>query len=290
MACGGQTGDRPDGGASPEPDVCAPIAPITSGMDSTGGPVDCQALSAYEISTLEDFETGDAVGWQIANDQTARQSPAPETDPIVAESIPGGRCLDTPGMQSQYALHILSGSFASYGGAFSRKFARRILNVTPCPVHPCWDRPIGLPPMGPCGSSLLPSTQPGAPSLCLTGTDASTWEGVVLWARKGRGSSSNIRVQLGDVHTDESNQACECAPSGTQADPSQVCDPFGMPQGVDETFRPYLFPFRLMRQSGHGQPSPNGLDTSELFTIAVTYGTGAWDLWIDDIAFYRTKP
>lgn len=295
--CGSRTGQQSDAAGNLEPDaagnldadVCAMI-PLNDGGDFNGGSVDCQALSAYEISVIEDFETGAAAGWQIDNDRTAVQIPAPDTDPPHAELIPGGRCLDTQGMQSQYALHIVSGTLASYGGVFSRRFPRRLVNATPCPVHACEDRPPGPPPMGPCGNGFSLPDQPSATTACLTGADESVWEGIVLWARKGTSSASNIRVQLGDVHTDESNQACDCALPGTHADPSQVCDPFSLVQPVDATFRPYLFPFRLMRQSGQGKPSPLGLDTSQLFSIAITYGRGAWDLWIDDIGFYRRKP
>src|SRR5262249_14485093 len=135
--------------------------------------------------------------------------------------------------------------------------------------------------------------------VCLTGTDASAWEGIVLWGRKGPGSASSIRLTLGDEHTDDSNEACECNnsefnPAGhlisttNQNDSSNGCDKFGMFQTPTETWQPLFFPFSLLQQGGWGKPSP-GLDTSQIFSISINYGRAAWDIWLDDIAFYRRK-
>jgi hypothetical protein len=32
-----------------------------------------------------------------------------------------------------------------------------------------------------------------------------------------------------------------------------------------------------------------GLDTSGLFSFGIEFGRGSWDLWIDDVGFYRRK-
>jgi hypothetical protein len=40
-----------------------------------------------------------------------------------------------------------------------------------------------------------------------------------------------------------------------------------------------------MRQAGFGRRSALALD--QVFSISIDYGRGAWDLWIDDIGFYR---
>jgi hypothetical protein len=55
---------------------------------------------------------------------------------------------------------------------------------------------------------------------------------------------------------------------------------------VDHTWRAYFVPFSGMQQGGWGLPSPS-LDTSGLFSVTVQLGRGAWDVWIDDIGFYR---
>jgi len=95
---------------------------------------------------------------------------------------------------------------------------------------------------------------------------------------------------VSDRHTDDSNQACECNPNTNQNDTTDGCDKFGSYIVLDDTWRPYLVPFNEMQQGGWGKPAPNGLDTHGLFSIAIDYGRAAWDLWIDDIGFYRRKP
>jgi hypothetical protein len=315
VACGGQsTGERPDAAATGLPVACAPIVPLSTDPDPGSGPVDCHALDDYDLSLTfnykaagearplwigDNFETGAATGWYINNDRTALQTPAPDTDPVFGEVIPGGRCLGVPGVESRFAIHIVSGNLTDYGGVFGRNLPRRILDADPCPVHSCPDRIPYPAAIGPCGLGQGNPAQPNALPVCLTGTDASQWEGIVMWARKGPGSQSSVRIQLGDVHTDDSNQACECNnselnPAGqlisatNQNDSSNGCDKFGMFATLTDTFRPYFFPFNTMQQGGWGKPSP-GVAADQLFSITVSYGRQAWDLWIDDISFYRRK-
>jgi hypothetical protein len=123
---------------------------------------------------------------------------------------------------------------------------------------------------------------------CTTGADASAWDGVVLWARKGPGSGSGVRVQVSDPRTDDSNQACVCNPFTNQNDTSDGCDKFGTHINIDHTWRAYFVPFAGMQQGGWGLASP-GLDTSGLFSVTVQLGRGAWDVWLDDVAFYRRR-
>lgn len=315
VACGGQTGDRPDAGTSGYALTCAPVLPLSSDPDPGSGPVDCHALDDYELSlTLDykatgetpmawlgdDFELGAASGWYVNNDRTAMQTPAPDTDPVFGEQIPGGRCLGIPGRESRFAIHIVSGNLTDYGGVFGRNLPRRFLSEMPCPVPYCLDRVPYPPAIGPCGlgQGNAVANSPASPQ-CLTGMDASQWEGIVMWARKGPGSQSSVRLSFGDVHTDDSNQACECnnqernqsgklISATNQNDSSNGCDKFGSFATLTETFRPYFFPFSAMQQGGWGKPSP-GIATDQLFSISVSYGRQAWDLWIDDISFYRRK-
>jgi hypothetical protein len=43
-----------------------------------------------------------------------------------------------------------------------------------------------------------------------------------------------------------------------------------------------------MQQGGWGKPSAAAA-IDQLFSISLSYGRQAWDLWIDDISFYRRK-
>jgi hypothetical protein len=281
-ACGG-SGDAP---RPASPGACEPIT-ITDADDLGSGPVDCHALDDYDVQWIDDFETGAGTGWYTNNDRSALQQPAPDSDPVPAQQIPGGRCLGVPGVESREAIHIRSGVLTDFGGVFGRNM-RRLLEVTPCPITPCFDRPPPPPPSGPCGVGMGTPAAAAATASCITGADASQWEGIVVWARKGQGSGSSVRVHVSDHFTDDSNEACVCNPFTDQNDTTDGCDKFGTYITLDDTWRPYLVPFNEMQQGGWGRPSP-GLDTSGLFSVAIDYGRAAWDLWIDDIGFYRRK-
>jgi hypothetical protein len=109
---------------------------------------------------------------------------------------------------------------------------------------------------------------------------------VLVWARKGPGSHTNVRLRFSDVRTDEA--ACTCNPFTNQNDTSDGCDKFGAYISLGHDFQAFLVPFREMQQGGWGLSSPS-LDTSELMSFGIEFGRGAWDMWIDDIALYRSK-
>jgi hypothetical protein len=280
LACGGNNDDpRPE-----PPGLCGGIR-LTGNDDPGSGPIDCAALEGYEIELIDDFETGAATGWYVNNDFTAQQVPAPDTDPVPGQRIPGGRCLETPGMGSDYAIHILTGNLSEFGGVFGRNMRRR-LDADPCPITPCLGRTPPPPSVGPCGIGQATPDQQNVATECTTGADASAFEGIVLWARKGPGSASGLRIQVSDPLTDDSNQACVCNPFTNENDTSDGCDKFGTYLNVDDTWRAYFVPFAGMQQGGWGLASP-ALDTSGLFSVTVQLGRGEWDIWIDDIGFYR---
>jgi hypothetical protein len=287
IACSGSdAGPRP-----PSAGTCEPIT-LTDADDLGSGPVDCSALDDYDVQLIDDFETGAGSGWYTNNDRSALQVPAPDSDPVPGAEIPGGRCLGVPGMESRHAIHIRSGVLTDFGGVFGKNM-RRLLDTSPCPITPCFTRAPPPAPRGPCGVGMGTPAQGNwtspPPQACITGADASQWEGIVLWARKGQGSGSSVRVHVSDHFTDDSNQACVCNPYVNQNDTTDGCDKFGSYIDLDDTWRPYFVPFDEMQQGGWGRPSP-GLDTSGLFSVAIDYGRAAWDLWIDDIGFYRRKP
>jgi hypothetical protein len=282
-ACGGSNDvPRPTSAGS-----CEPIT-ITDADDIGSGPVDCHALDNYDVQWIDDFETGAGTAWYTNNDRSALQVPPPDSDPVPGQLIPGGRCLGVSGAESRYAIHIRSGVLTDFGGVLGRNM-RRALDETPCPITPCFDRPPPPPPRGPCGIGMGTPAAAAASASCITGADATQWDGIVVWARKGEGSGSSVRVHISDRYTDDSNQACVCNPYTNQNDTTDGCDKFGSYIVLDGTWRAYFVPFDEMQQGGWGRPSP-GIDKSGLFSLAIDYGRAAWDLWIDDIGFYRSKP
>lgn len=299
VACGGEEGKRPE----PEP-LCRPLLPLSDQPDPGSGPVDCNALDGLELYLIDSFEPGVArTGWYINNDRSALSDPLPDTDPVPATAIPGGRCVgavptaaaatvcDRPDVprgqctepyraESQFALHIRTGNLTRDGGVFGRNLSKTCSPVNETPI--CTLRP-GPPEIGACSTGMGPSPPRHG---CRAAEDTSDWDGIVLWGRKGPGSQSTVRVRVSDAETDEAG--CICNPYTNQNDTSDGCDKFGKHVTLDGNFRAYLVPFDEMQQGGWGRPA-SGIDRSNLFSVAIEYGRGAWDLWIDEIAFYRRR-
>lgn len=217
VACGGSTDEpRPEPSASPPlPEYLDAPAPAGTGSASAGAT--CNPRSDIERSTVEDFELGAAGGWYLSNDVCATcqnfvnaadalrnagvlSDPTAEAgrqtqlaalqasldacrpscnaallvpnffdSPPVAEPIPGGRC------DSRYAMHVKGGPFLLWGGNMGFAFAPA-LNVTDFDVR---DEATG-------------TERPGQ-----------NFQGITFWARLGGTSYNNLRVEVGEKHTDQ---------------------------------------------------------------------------------------
>jgi hypothetical protein len=139
--------------------------------------------------------------------------------------------------------------------------------------------------VGPCSVGEPPSP----PRLgCQPIYDTSDWDGIVFWGRVAPGSETSVRVRASDYLTDD--KGCACNPYTSQNDASDGCDKFGVfVPPLTGDFQVRFAPFEEMQQGGWGRASP-GLFRNRIFEIAVEYGRGAWDLWVDDIGFYRRRP
>jgi len=306
VGCGGDS-EKP---RPADPGACRPIVPLVDYPDPWLGKVDCSALDGYEVLLLDDFEpfvTEQA--WYVNNDRTAEQDPPADTNaPPHMTEIPGGRCTgvapsadatglcdlttattppgECPGVlapEAHGAMHIITGHLSNNGGQLGQTLAK-------CPAPPAddpllyeCDLSVGPPEQGACSTADAPTKG----QLGCVGLDASGWEGIVLWARIGPGSQASVKVRVADRITDD--KGCVCNSNTNQNDASDGCDKWGRFIQLDGTFRAYRVPFTDLQQGGWGAASP-GLDTADLFSIAVEYGRGAWDLWLDDIGFYRRKP
>ena len=143
----------------------------------------------------------------------------------------------------------------------------------------------GPPEVGPCSIAESPSP----PRLgCKPLFDTSTWEGIVFWGRVAPGSETSVRVRASDYITDD--KGCGCNPYTNQNDSSDGCDKFGFfPDPLTPDFEVRFAPFAEMQQGGWGKPA-DYLRSDRLFEIAFDYGRGAWDIWVDDVGFYRRRP
>jgi hypothetical protein len=125
--------------------------------------------------------------------------------------------------------------------------------------------------------------------------DGSTWNGVSLWVRRGSiSSTSAFFATIQDRYTVMA-AGCRADPTQEPADPNnpplpdaEKCDPFGLAVGLTDDWRLVKIPFADTLQKGFGVPSPIGaLDPPSIQGLQLVFSPGDWDVWIDDIAFYR---
>ncbi len=116
--------------------------------------------------------------------------------------------------------------------------------------------------------------------------DASDWDGIAFWARRGEEpSKAAFLASARDLYS--SGQGDNCSVDAGAADANK-CDPFGLAVLLEPQWRFVTVPFSLMQQKGFGVPSPLGaLDTTQIVALELGFSSGDWDVWVDDLAFYR---
>lgn len=123
--------------------------------------------------------------------------------------------------------------------------------------------------------------------------DAGKWDGISFWARRETSSSATLFVAISEKHTDESNGAAFfedgqpfCHEMTEIA--SDKCDRFGVGVGLDVEWRYFEIPFTSMAQRGFGAEAPF-LDVENILGLNISFETGDWNIWIDQVAFYSDK-
>ncbi len=192
-------------------------------------------------------------------DCIASQIPSYFAKPVPADVIPGGRC------GSQYAFHVISGPFTKWGGQLGMNFSPPKCVTLDCPSD-------------------------SAP------VDGAPYDGVSFWARVVPGSGQVMRIQVGESHTDfkypEPDDAGPPCQSFTFVGAQNLglgCDTFGTFIELNNDWQFITLPFEQMRQEGWGKRAPF-FDIQHISNLTLFYGPGVWDIWIDDIAFYKRSP
>jgi endoglucanase len=107
--------------------------------------------------------------------------------------------------------------------------------------------------------------------------DASKYEGITFFAKRGASSTGKVRVKFPDKNTDPEGGVC-----------SECFNDFGVDLSLTEQWQRYTLPFRDMKQmEGWGAPrKPHG-DPSTLFGLQwQTQVQGAdYDFSVDNVAF-----
>ncbi|HEV8245318.1 MAG TPA: carbohydrate binding domain-containing protein [Polyangiaceae bacterium] len=107
--------------------------------------------------------------------------------------------------------------------------------------------------------------------------DASKYQGVSFWAKKGPGSTGNVRLKVPDVSSDPLGKVC-----------SDCFNDFGADLTLTEEWQQFTIPLSAMKQmKGWGSPHPAGIDPSKLYGMQfqVNDKGAKFDIWVDEIQF-----
>lgn len=135
--------------------------------------------------------------------------------------------------------------------------------------------------------------------------DASGFDGVGFWARSANAKAGrSVFVALDDKYTKEKGLALthdDGTPlldeSGAQkyfcfdsSVDTEKCDRFGAGIGLETSWRYYKIPFSAMKQRGFGVKSPLlTVDKAAILGFSFYVDVGDWDIWFDNVAFYKEK-
>jgi hypothetical protein len=111
--------------------------------------------------------------------------------------------------------------------------------------------------------------------------DASKYGGISFWAKKGPGSTSNMRLKVPDVNTDPDGKVC-----------TACFNDFGMDFVLSEQWQQFTVPFSSMKQiKDWGSPHTSGIVPSKIYGMQfqVNEKNSKFDIWVDEIQFTGCK-
>jgi endoglucanase len=107
--------------------------------------------------------------------------------------------------------------------------------------------------------------------------DASKYEGISFWAKRGPNSTGKVRLKVPDDNTDPDGKVC-----------SACFNDFGKDLSLTEEWTKYAISFADMRQlSGWGAPKPPRINEKKIYGVQwqVNQPGAQFDIWIDDLEF-----
>lgn len=140
--------------------------------------------------------------------------------------------------------------------------------------------------------------------------DASHWDGLALWVRKGGGPTGGaFTLSIIDQQNDaiegnfmsDERPGCGCRQVDPKGNPrawtcskdpgpefadSTKCDAFGAAVSPSDDWSLVTLAFDRIQQKGFGAVS-KPFDPSLIKRLQFLVTFGSWDFWIDDVAFYR---
>lgn len=272
-ACGG-TEDSP----RPEP----PDGEFDAGTVDLSS---CESIvDAYEFTRVESFEEGsvddkgttDPAGWWVSSDGTNEGNYVPFDNTLKPGTV-GCQTTDTENCRDLLPREGGAPSLvASVDGATDWTGVERCETTD----H----------------AMMLKATAPGFGDWGLSFgsnfhgalTDASDWDGVAFWARRDEDSAvTTFTTAFADNHTSNQAQTHECRDG---LDVANLCDPFGRGIAAEPEWKLYVLPFADLKQQGFGAASPLGaLDVENILGMSFQVGPGTWEIWVDEIVYYRER-
>jgi hypothetical protein len=106
--------------------------------------------------------------------------------------------------------------------------------------------------------------------------DASTYAGLTFYAKVGDGTQKEVRINVTTLQTLPQGGIC-----------TMCYDSFGKTVSLGTEWKQIVLPFAELSQRGFGDPVAS-FDAAHVYTIDFGFaGPLPFDLWIDDIAFYK---
>ncbi len=109
--------------------------------------------------------------------------------------------------------------------------------------------------------------------------DASKFDGLGFFARRGPEGAKRVRLKLPDAGTDPDGGTCE-----------ECFNDFGFDINLKEEWTQYFIPFSAMKQmSGWGKPHPAAVQPSKVYAVQFQVGDKGttFDMWFDELSFIK---
>ncbi|HYO93874.1 MAG TPA: hypothetical protein VER33_05150 [Polyangiaceae bacterium] len=277
-ACGGDDAGRPE--TRP-----APVLPDSAYVSR---PADCSLgeATALELLVLDDFELGAASGGWYTNNDVCEPCQL-----LIEERIQLDIALD----QNPTGADLLD-RYAAL--AQETAVCRRRCEAYSSPT--LFEKPLPAEriPGTRCGSTYALRTRGGPFAGWGTSlgvqlsppVDASDWDGIAFWARRAPEHRGVVRLEVVDGRTSGAPAGPEqkpfCNPNHTDDTLREACDKFGTFINVPVDWQLFTIPWADLLQGGWGVQAPR-LERDDLRAMAFQAGRGSWDLWFDDVGFYR---
>jgi hypothetical protein len=284
-ACGGESGERmtsdPRDPTLPPPIYTDEELAEGANAPSEAGPVDCTEPPGITFATLEDYEFGAAAGFYPSADICA-----PCQDIVNARDAFAAGSDDFEALTAQLAActpTCVATQRSPAPGYIENPPRAALLDRPRCDSR--FAMYIDSGPLLDWGGNMGIQFNPSRDVI------DEGFAGISFWGRRSATSRSNLRIEVGEPHTDQNYTGGPdggpiCNPDITDDNSEEGCDHFGAFVVLREEWQRFFVPFAEMRQGGWGRRAEE-FDLRHVMALTISYAQGDWQFWIDDLAFYR---